>query len=219
MSSSKDPTPAAPAPEPREPDAVDALEPDLEAWLDRQLPPQDAARFEARLSEDPEKAKEAKTLAQVLATLRTLPRDAAPNDLIRGVENDIRARSKGRYFGYHWKHRFPYEALVSSVLLVFALIVWVSSSQPAPPLMAIDPKPFVTASSDLGVAARLLGDYGTFRHDKEIPEDANWVHVVGDVETTRMEALRSEVSLYPSMRMDGEEPLGQTTRVRIAIRK
>ncbi len=191
----------------------------MTAWLDRQLGPSEAQDFEARLAADPEKKREAGTLAQVLATLRELPREEAPAELLADVQSDIRDKSRGRYFGYHWKYRFPYEALVASLLLIVALVIYVTA-QPAPPrLIPVEAKTFLVGGSELGVGARILSDYGSFRRDPEAPADGLWVHLVGEVPRDRMHALRTELSLYPSMRLEGEEGAGAIVTVRVALRR
>lgn len=214
--SATDPTPGEP-PEPE-------LTPDEEkmnAWLDRQLPPADSRAFEDELAQHPDRDSEAKRLAGVVSQLRHLPVEKAPSNLLAQVQSDIRQRSRGRYFGYHWKYRFPYEALINSLLLIGAVIVYVAL-RPAPPrLIPVEPKTFLVAGSDLGVGARILSDYGHFRRDTEVPERPEdvWVHLVGEVAATRIEALRIELSLYPSMRLDAEESAGDHVKVRVAIKR
>jgi hypothetical protein len=214
--SAPDPTPEGP----REPE----LTPDEEkmnAWLDRQLPPADSQAFEDELARQPERKQEARTLASLVSQLRHLPSESAPRDLLADVQSDIRQRSRGRYFGYHWKYRFPYEALVNSLLLIGAVIVYVAL-RPAPPrLIPVEAKSFIAAGSELALGARILSDYGSFRRDPEVadkPEDP-WIHLVGEVAGDRIEAFRTELSLYPSMRLDAEESVGAHVRVRVAIKR
>ncbi len=202
-----------------------ALSPDderMNAWLDRQLGPAADAAYRQELAQDPTRDKDARTLAQVLATLRSLPDDKAPKTLLDDVQHDIRHRSRGRYFGYHWKYRFPYEALITALLLLVAVIVYVVARPVAPPqLIPIEAKTFLVSGSDLGVAARILSDYGSFSRDPAAPVAANsqWIHLVGRVAATRIEALRTELSLYPSMRLDAETPAGTEVIVNVAVKR
>lgn len=190
----------------------------MSAWLDRELGPAESKAFEEDLEQHPERKQEAQTLAQVLATLRELPREEAPAGLLEDVQSDIRHRSRGRYFGYHWKYRFPYEALLIALLLIVALIVYLMAEPRPPKLIPVEAKTFLVSGSDLGVGARILSDYGQFRKDPEAPQDA-WVHLIGEVPSARMEALRTELSLYPSMRLESEEARGDFVTVRVALRK
>jgi hypothetical protein len=191
----------------------------MSAWLDRQLGPLEERDFEAKLAADPARQKEALTLAQVLATLRELPREEAPKELLDDVRSDISNKSRGRYFGYHWKYRFPYEALFAALISIVAVVVYVLA-QPSPPrLIPVEAKTFLVSGSDLGVGARILSDYGIFRRDPEAPAESLWVHLVGEVSAARIEALHTELSLYPSMRIDGEEVVGDVVKVRVALRR
>jgi len=220
------PRPDEPAPgpeaEPRGPEPE--LAPDDERmndWLDRQLGPADAKAFESELESDPARKKEARTLASVLARLRELPDEKAPSHLLEDVQSDIRHRSRGRYFGYHWKYRFPWEALVNALLLVGAVVVYVSMRAETPRLVPVEAKTFLVSGSDLGVGARILSDYGSFKRDPERAEQPGdaWVYLVGEVPLSRIEALRAELSLYPSMRVDAEQVVGEVVTVHVAIKR
>ncbi len=157
-----------PEPDPNRPEttpepALSADDERMNAWLDRQLGPSDSKLYEQELAQDPERGKDARTLAQMLSQLRSLPTEQAPSDLLDDVQSDIRHRSRGRYFGYHWKYRFPYEALLTTLFLIVSVIVYVVS-RPAPPkLIPIEAKTFLVSGSDLGVGARILSDYGIVR--------------------------------------------------------
>ena len=213
-----------PEPDPNRPEttpepALSADDERMNAWLDRQLGPSDSKLYEQELAQDPERGKDARTLAQMLSQLRSLPTEQAPSDLLDDVQSDIRHRSRGRYFGYHWKYRFPYEALLTTLFLIVSVIVYVVS-RPAPPkLIPIEAKTFLVSGSDLGVGARILSDYGSFVRDPEGPVGGPWVHLIGDVAANRIEALRTELSLYPSMRLDSEEAVGDHITVRVAIKR
>ena len=211
--------PRAPTPEP-----APALAPEderMNAWLDQQLGPADAKAFESELETDPARRKEVKTLAGVLARLRELPDEKAPSHLLEDVQSDIRHRSRGRYFGHHWKYRFPWEALVNSLLLIGAVVLYVSMRAETPRLIPVEARTFLVSGSDLGVGARILSDYGSFKRDPEIAERPGdpWVYLVGEVAVSRIEAFRAELSLYPSMRLDAEDAAGQAVRVHVAIKR
>jgi len=203
-------------------DPEPGLSPDderMNAWLDRQLGPADNKLFESELAQDPARNNDARTLAQMLSQLRSLPTEQAPKELLDDVQSDIRSRSRGRYFGYHWKYRFPYEALLTALFLIVAVVVYVVARPPAPKLIPIEAGTFLVSGSDLGVGARILSDYGSFARDPEGPVGGPWVHLIGEVAAPRMEALRTELSLYPSMRLDSEEVVGDHVKVRVAIKR
>lgn len=217
--STPDPETPQGAPEPER-----ALAPDderMNAWLDRQLGPADAKAFESELDTDPARRKEVKTLAGVLAKLRELPDEKAPSHLLEDVQSDIRHRTRGRYFGYHWKYRFPWEALVNSLLLIGAVVLYVSMRAETPRLIPVEAKTFLVSGSDLGVGARILSDYGLFKRDPEVAERPGdpWVYLVGEVAASRIDAFRAELSLYPSMRLDAEAGAGEVVRVHVAIKR
>ena len=75
------------------------------------------------------------------------------------------------------------------------------------------------AGEHLGVAARILSDYGSFSRDPAGPVGGDWIHLVGRVAATRIEALRTELSLYPSMRLDAETPAGSEVIVNVAVKR
>lgn len=222
----KTPAPTEPsAPEPTDPtsppDAPPPEGPDerLDLWLDARLPADERARFERELAQNPTQRKEAQTLASMLEAMRSLPEEQAPKNLLADVQQTLRERSRGRHFATEVKARFPYEAILQALLLVGALVVFALSTPAPEKLVPVEPKDFLVAGSELGVAARTLGDFGTFRTDG--PVDANgWRHLVGEVADGRLEALKTEISLYPSMRLESEEPLGDgRTRVFIAVKQ
>jgi len=204
------------------PPAEPALTPDEErmnAWLDKQLGPADAKAFEDELARDPQRQLEAKSLAGLVSTLAALPDEKPPKHMLADVQSDIRHRSRGRYFGYRWKLRFPYEALLNAALLIAAVVVYVTVRPSPPKLIPVEASTFLVAGSNLGVGARILSDYGSFRHDPETPADGPWLHLLGEVAVSRMPALRTELSLYPSMRIDSEEVVGEIVRVQVAIKR
>lgn len=162
---------------------------------------------------------EAQTLAALLATLKTSPPEAAPQNLLFEVQEELRQRSRGRYYAEHWKHRFPYEALIQAVLLVGALVIYALAVPEPPRKIPVTAEQFVAAGSEVSFAARMLNDYGTFTNEHAGVDENGWKHLVGEVDDSRLEALEAELSLYPSMRLVSKDPAGPgKTTVRIALR-
>lgn len=162
---------------------------------------------------------EAQTLAGLLRTLKSAPPEEAPRNLLMEVQEELRARSRGRYYAEHWKYRFPYEAILQALLLVGALVIYVLAVPEPPRKIPVTAEQFVAAGSEVSFAARLLNDYGTFVNEHPGVDANGWKHLVGEVDDARLDSLEAEISLYPSMRLDGKDPVpGGRTRVRIAIR-
>jgi hypothetical protein len=168
---------------------------------------------------DAELEGEAQTLAVLLATLKSRPPETAPRNLLFEVQEQLRQRSRGRYFADHWKHRFPYEALIQALLLVGAIVIYALAVPEPPKKIPVTAEQFIAAGSEVSFAARMLNDYGTFVNEHAGVDENGWKHLVGEVDDTRLEALDTELSLYPAMRLLSKDPAGPgKTRVRIAIR-
>lgn len=168
---------------------------------------------------DAELEGESQTLAGLLATLKANPPDSAPKSLLFEVQEELRQRSRGRYYAEHWKHRFPYEAILQAMLLVGALIVYALAVPEPPKKIPVTAQEFVAAGSEVSFAARMLNDYGTFVNEHAGVDAHGWKHLVGEIDPSRLEALETELSLYPNMRLLEKDPVdGGKLRVRIALR-
>jgi len=168
---------------------------------------------------DDELEGEAQTLAGLLATIKSQPTETLPVNILANVQDQLRHRSRGRYYADHWKHRFPYEAIVQAVLLVGALIIYALAVPEPPRLIPVTAETFKVAGSEVSLAARMLNDYGSFTNEHEGVDANGWKHLVGEVPNARLEDLKTELSLYPWMRLDSEDLVPpDKTRVRIAIR-
>lgn len=168
---------------------------------------------------DAELDSEAQTLAGLLATLKSRPPEAAPKNLLHEIQEDIRQRSRGRYYADPVKHRFPYEALIQALLLVGALVIYALAVPEPPRRIPVTAEQLVAAGSEVSFFARMLNDYGTFTNEHPGVDENGWKHLVGEVDNDRLEALETELSLYPNMRLLDKDPTSTgKTRVRIAIR-
>lgn len=174
---------------------------------------------EAPVPTDAELDGEAQTLAGLLATLKSRPPEAAPKNLLHEIQEDIRQRSRGRYYAEPLKSRFPYEALLQALLLVGALVVYALAVPEPPRRIPVTAEQLVAAGSEVSFFARMLNDYGTFTNEHPGVDENGWKHLVGEVDNERLEALETELSLYPNMRLLEKDPGSPgKTRVRIAIR-
>lgn len=168
---------------------------------------------------DAELEGEAQTLAGLLATLKSRPPEAAPKNLLHEIQEDIRQRSRGRYYAEPLKSRFPYEALLQALLLVGALVIYALAVPEPPRRIPVTAEQLVAAGSEVSFFARMLNDYGTFTNEHPGVDENGWKHLVGEVDNDRLEALETELSLYPNMRLLDKDPASAgKTRVRIAIR-
>ncbi|MFT7581518.1 MAG: hypothetical protein ACI9MR_003196 [Myxococcota bacterium] len=115
---------------PAKPNADAAVDERATDWIDNRLEAEDQAAFEAAIAADPELAASTRDLEEVVRTLRTLPIEDAPDDFLRAVQSRIRRRSRGRHFGVAVGFRFPYEAIISGLLIFLLVIVYMMSMPP-----------------------------------------------------------------------------------------
>ena len=66
----------------------------IEAWLDGELPPEEAARFQAEMAADPDLLDELAMARAVQETLRGLPAEPCPPDLVPGVVATARREAR-----------------------------------------------------------------------------------------------------------------------------
>lgn len=106
-----------------EPDPDEARTLRASAYVEGDMEPDERARFEAELAQDPALRQEVERLRHTLSALQKLS-NAAPSEVfLSQVEGKIRQRSRGRFFGEElFPTRFPFEAVVGSVLVVLAVL-------------------------------------------------------------------------------------------------
>lgn len=106
-----------------EPDPDEARTLRASAYVEGDMEPDERARFEAELAQDPALRQEVERLRHTLSALHKLS-NAAPSEVfLSQVEGKIRQRSRGRFFGEElFPTRFPFEAVVGSVLVVLAVL-------------------------------------------------------------------------------------------------
>ncbi|MEZ4400695.1 MAG: zf-HC2 domain-containing protein [Kofleriaceae bacterium] len=126
----------------------------LSDYVDGTLAPAERAEVEAALAADPALQAEVDDLRDGLAVFKALPPTAAPADLGTSVEETIRRRSAGRFFGRRTLgDRVPFGALLivgGIVLVIIAGLLWSSpsgslrrerSGGKAPPAVPLAPTP------------------------------------------------------------------------------
>jgi hypothetical protein len=192
----------------------------LDLWLDGELSDEERGRFEEELERDPGQRAEAESLATMLALMKDLPVEKAPGDILGNVQSRLRERTGGRvYAGPNLHARFPYEVVIQSFLLIGAVLVFALASPRQEKLVPVTSADFLVSGSEIGMAVRVLSDYAKFSNEHPGVDANGWRHLVGDVANTRLEALRAEISLYPAMRIESEDPVpGGLTRVRVGVR-
>jgi hypothetical protein len=106
-----------------EPDPDEARTLRASAYVEGDMEPDERARFEAELAQDPALRQEVERLRHTLSALQKLSHAAPSEVFLSQVEGKIRQRSRGRFFGEElFPTRFPFEAVVGSVLVVLAVL-------------------------------------------------------------------------------------------------
>jgi hypothetical protein len=196
----------------------DTVDERLELWLDGRLPEEERARFEAELERNPEQKEEAHSLASLLSVVRNLPEERAPRNLLSDVQSRLRGQTEGRaYGGPKLYARFPYEALVQSLLLIGAVLIFALASPRPPKVIVMEPRSgLVGSEGDGGLGA--IAEFGTFEEERRL-EPTGPRHLVGEVPRARLEGLRAEVSRHPPMKIVSEVGTdGDKVEVRILFK-
>ena len=119
---------------------LEALEAQFAAYVDGDLPADEAAALEERLSSDPACRAAFDEFQQTLAALTNLHKMAAPPAFQEDVTETIHRRSAGLFFGRRaFGDRVPFELLALFALaVILAVALWIrgtvstpGSSQPA----------------------------------------------------------------------------------------
>jgi hypothetical protein len=106
-----------------EPDPDEARTLRASAYVEGDMEPDERARFEAELAQDSALRQEVERLRHTLSALQKLSHAAPSEVFLSQVEGKIRQRSRGRFFGDElFPTRFPFEAVVGSVLVVLAVL-------------------------------------------------------------------------------------------------
>ena len=92
------------------------------AYLDGELSEQEEEAFDQRLDEDPDFREAYGDFADVVGQVQNLPYGLAPDDFTDKVQERIRTRSNGRFFGEQLlaQQRTPYEAIAVVMLIVMS---------------------------------------------------------------------------------------------------
>jgi hypothetical protein len=142
-----------------------------------------------------------------------MPVAKAPDDFLRGVQNRIRRRTRGRWYGIQaGRLRFPFEAAFN-VLLIGILFSIYLSAQPA----AEHPVP-VAPTVDRATAVRdLLAPLGpvTVAADAEV---AGAVTAALTLEAAKLPALHALVAARPELTLVGEPTAAPDGRLNAALR-
>jgi anti-sigma factor RsiW len=92
------------------------------AYLDGDLCADREEAFDRRLEQDPDFREAYEQFAEVVGQVQNLPYEFAPDDFTDRVEERIRTRSNGRFFGEQLlaQQRSPYEAVAVVMLIVMS---------------------------------------------------------------------------------------------------
>jgi len=195
--------------------APDAADDRLDLWLDGRLSEDERVRFEAELEHNPEQKQEAHSLASMLSVVRNLPEERAPRTMLADVQDRLRGQTGGRVYGGPKLHvRFPYEALVQSLLLIGAVLFFALASPRPPKLIVMEPRDQLTEEFS---TRKILSEFGIFEEEKGTPGGTKYL--VGEVLNSQLKALRGEVSRHPGMMtIVSELPSGEgRTRVKVSL--
>lgn len=94
----------------------------MTAYLDAELPEEDAAAFEAQLAEDPEAMSEVEQLRRVMSLVSSLPEVHAPPDFYEKVSKRVRRRQLFASEGVWTLVSLPFQVLSIIIILAVAAI-------------------------------------------------------------------------------------------------
>lgn len=94
----------------------------MTAYLDAELPEEDAAAFEARLARDPEAMSEVEQLRKVMSLVSSLPEVHAPPDFYEKVSRRIRRRQLFASEGVWTLVSLPFQVLSIIIILTVAAL-------------------------------------------------------------------------------------------------
>ena len=113
------------------------------AYLDDELGDEERAAFEAELEGSAALRDEFDSYRQMVDLLRRMPPADPPGRFVERVEGKIRRRSRGRFFAVESRLRFPYEAVVTVLLMaaMVALFLLATPNPEDPVLLPEEPPP------------------------------------------------------------------------------
>lgn len=94
----------------------------ITAYLDAELPEEDAAAFEAQLARDPEAMSEVEQLRKVMSLVSSLPEVQAPPDFYEKVSRRIRRRQLFASEGVWTLVSLPFQVLSIIIILTVAAL-------------------------------------------------------------------------------------------------
>lgn len=107
----------------------------FDAYLDGEMPDEDAAAFKSALERDPALREELNTYLRSVELVRELPVAQPPNRFLLMVQNRIRRRTRGRYFRYEPNTSLVVEAAVCAVLIfIMAGLYLIGTTAYHPPM-------------------------------------------------------------------------------------
>ncbi len=170
---------------------------------------------------DRELGRELESYARVVSLLRAMPAAPAPEAVLTGVRERLRARARIRALAARRDvtQRMPWEALFNVVLLVALAAAWAvgvprSAPQPRPTEATL----FELAGTPLEVASSVLATYG------QVEVVAGSQSLTGltfrvSIRRDQLARLRDELALYPSLALQRTVlPDTEPTHVQVRVR-
>ncbi|MCP4449307.1 MAG: hypothetical protein GY811_28835 [Myxococcales bacterium] len=98
-------------------------------YYEGNLAPKEAAELEALLASDEKARQDFADFEKTMEMLSGMHKMSAPMDFDKRVEDTIRRRSGGRFFGKRaFGERIPYEALAILVMIIAGIVYWMGRS-------------------------------------------------------------------------------------------
>ena len=169
----------------------------LSKWVDASMDERELAEFEEEIAVNPELREEAESFRTAVEVLRRLPSAEAPDDFLTAVQSRIRRRTRGRYFGYEYKVRFPYEAAISVVLIGIMVSLYMSAPTKDYEPKSIDRSQLTT--DDIPEShAKVLDRYGTV----EIIDEGARYQI--EIDAGELAGLKAALADSPQLQLDGD---------------
>jgi anti-sigma factor RsiW len=125
--------------------------------VDGSLPPAEALALEQALREDDDLERSLRGYRDIVGRVRDLPDEPAPPELLELVQQRIRRKTRGRFYGTTIGSSFPYQAAVSVILLGIMAAIYLLGHPTEEKPRLVDPSKLVTLPAGVADAIGLAG--------------------------------------------------------------